>query len=57
MPEESMSIILNSGAPMLVFNFSLSEKNIVAFRNGVSSFGLFAEKKSPVLSVQNRGVS
>ena len=43
-PEESMSIILNSGAPMLVFNFSLSEKNIAAFRNGVSSFGLFAEK-------------
>ena len=39
-----MSIVLNCGAPMLVFNFSLSEKNIAAFRNGVSSFGLFAEK-------------
>lgn len=40
-----MSIVLNSGAPMLVFNFSLSEKNIAAFQNGMASFGLFAEKK------------
>ena len=39
-----MSIILNSGAPMLIFNFSLSAKNIAAFQRGVSSFGLFAEK-------------
>ncbi|MDD1643761.1 MAG: hypothetical protein LUQ29_10900, partial [Methylococcaceae bacterium] len=39
-----MSIVLNSGAPLLLFNFSLSEKNIAAFQNGVSSFGLFAEK-------------
>ena len=44
MPDESMSIVLNSGAPLLLFNFSLSEKNIAAFQNGVSSFGLFAEK-------------
>ena len=44
MPDESMSIILNSGAPMLIFNFSLSEKNIAAFQDGLSSFGLFAEK-------------
>ncbi|MDD1626797.1 MAG: hypothetical protein LUQ26_04875 [Methylococcaceae bacterium] len=44
MSDESMSIVLNSGAPMLIFNFSLSEKNIAAFQNGVSSFGLFAEK-------------
>jgi hypothetical protein len=29
MPDESMSIILNNGAPMLTFNFSLSEKNNV----------------------------
>ena len=44
MPDESMSIILNGGSPMLVFNFSLSEKNIAAFQHGISSFGLFAEK-------------
>jgi hypothetical protein len=44
MPDESMSIVLNSGAPMLIFNFSLSEKNITAFQDGLSSFGLFAEK-------------
>jgi len=44
MPDESMSIVLNSGAPMLVFNFSLSEKNITLFKNGVILFGLFAEK-------------
>jgi hypothetical protein len=44
MPDESMSIVLNSGAPMLIFNFSLSEKNIAAFHDGLSSFGLFAEK-------------
>ncbi len=44
MPDESMSIVLNSGAPMLIFNFSLSEKNIAAFQDGLSSFGLFAEK-------------
>jgi hypothetical protein len=44
MPEESMSIVLNCGAPMLVFNFSLSEKNIATFQNGEPSFGLFSEK-------------
>jgi hypothetical protein len=36
MQEESMSIVLYSRAPMLVFNFSLSEKNVTAFQNGVS---------------------
>jgi hypothetical protein len=44
MPDECMSIVLNNSAPMLTFNFSLSEKNIAAFQNGISSFGFFAEK-------------
>jgi hypothetical protein len=43
MPDESMSIVLNNGTPMLTFNFSLTEKNIATFQNGVSSFGLFAQ--------------
>ena len=44
MPDESMSIVLNNGTPMLTFNFSVSENNIDAFQNGLSSFGLFASK-------------
>jgi len=43
MPDESMSIMLNGGAPVLAFNFSVSEKNIESFLNGITSFGLFAE--------------
>jgi hypothetical protein len=44
MPDECMGIVLNNGASTLIFNFSLSEKNIAAFQNGISSFGFFAEK-------------
>ncbi|MGR9115403.1 MAG: hypothetical protein ACU85E_06525 [Gammaproteobacteria bacterium] len=43
MPNEGMSVILASGTPMLTFNFSVSNKNIAAFLNGPSSFGLFSE--------------
>ena len=43
MPDESMSIFLNGGAPVLTFNFSVSEKNIKTFLNGTTSFGLFAK--------------
>jgi len=43
MPDESMSIVLVDGSPMLTFNFSLTEKQITAFLNGTASFGLFAE--------------
>ncbi len=43
MPDESMSIILADGTPMLTFNFSVTENNIAAFLNGTTSFGLFAE--------------
>jgi hypothetical protein len=43
MPAESMSIVLMNGAPMLTFNFSVTEKNIAAFLHGSSSFGLFSE--------------
>lgn len=43
MPAESMSIVLVNGAPMLTFNYSLTEKDIDAFLHGSSSFGLFAE--------------
>ncbi|MDD5494110.1 MAG: hypothetical protein PHG36_05510 [Dehalococcoidia bacterium] len=43
MPAESMSIVLMNGAPMLTFNYSVTEKNIAAFLNGSSSFGLFFE--------------
>ena len=43
MPDESMSIMLNGGTPVLAFNFSVTEKNIETFLNGITSFGLFAE--------------
>lgn len=43
MPAESMSIVLMNGAPMLTFNYSVTEKNIAAFLNGSLSFGLFFE--------------
>lgn len=42
--DDGMSIILNSGAPMIVFNFSLVPWEIKAFQAGDCSFGLFAEK-------------
>ncbi|MGZ8182286.1 MAG: hypothetical protein ACXWT1_10035 [Methylobacter sp.] len=44
MPAESMSIVLLNGAPMLAFNYSLIERDIDAFLNGSSSFGLFYER-------------
>jgi hypothetical protein len=44
MPAEGMSILLVNGAPMLSFNFSVTEKNIAAFLHGSSSFGLFSER-------------
>jgi hypothetical protein len=43
MPAESMSIQLINGDPMLAFNFSVTEKDIAAFHEGSSSFGLFSE--------------
>ena len=43
MPAESMSIVLMNGAPLLTFNFSVTEKNIAAFLHGSPSFGLFSE--------------
>jgi len=43
MPAEGMSIVLMNGAPMLTFNFSVTENNIAAFLHGSSSFGLFFE--------------
>ena len=43
MPAGGMSIILANGAPMLTFNFSVTEKNIGGFQNGTASFGLFSE--------------
>lgn len=43
MPDESMSIVLVNGAPMLTFNFSVTENDIDAFLRGSSSFGLFYE--------------
>jgi len=43
MPAEGMSIVLANGSPMLAFNFSVTEKNIAAFLNGPTSFGLFSE--------------
>lgn len=42
-PDDGMSIVLNSGAPLLVFNYSLMPWEIEAFQNGDCSFGLFAE--------------
>ena len=44
MPDESMSIVLNGGVPILTFNFSVSEKDIQNFLNGTTSFGLFTDK-------------
>ncbi len=46
MPAESMSIVLMNNAPMLTFNFSLTEMDIDAFLHGTTSFGLFAERNS-----------
>lgn len=43
-PDDGMSIVLNSGAPLLIFNYSLRPSEIEAFQNGDCSFGLFAEK-------------
>ncbi|WP_305910325.1 hypothetical protein Q9L42_000245 (plasmid) [Methylomarinum sp. Ch1-1] len=43
MPAEGMSIMLASGSPLLTFNFSLTEKQIAAFLNGSTSFGLAYE--------------
>ncbi len=42
-PPEGMSIALMNGVPMLLFNFSVTEKNIAAFQQGSISFGLFSE--------------
>jgi hypothetical protein len=44
MPAESMNIVLVNGIPMLTFNYSVTEKDIGAFLNGSSSFGLFYER-------------
>ncbi len=44
MPAESMSITLMNGAPMLTFNYSVTERDIDAFLHGSISFGLFFEK-------------
>lgn len=44
MPDESMSIMLNAGIPVLTFNFTISENDIQNFLNGVTSFGLFVDK-------------
>ena len=43
MPAEAISIILANGSPMLTFNFLLTERQISAFLNGTTSFGLFFE--------------
>ena len=44
MPAESMSITLMNGAPILTFNYSVTESDIDAFLHGSVSFGLFFEK-------------
>ena len=44
MPDESMSIMLNGGVPVLTFNFRVSDKDIQNFLNGTASFGLFTDK-------------
>ena len=44
MPAEAMSIVLANGMPMLTFNFTVTEREIAAFLNGASSFGLFYEQ-------------
>ncbi|MGJ0484392.1 MAG: hypothetical protein ACR65R_07645 [Methylomicrobium sp.] len=41
--DESMSILLNGGAPILAFKFTVSESDIENFLNGPVSFGLFAD--------------
>jgi hypothetical protein len=43
-PAEGMSIVLMSGAPMIVLNFSVTKKDIANFLNGSLSFGLFFEQ-------------
>jgi hypothetical protein len=43
MTDESMSIVLNKGVPMLDFNFSVSERNIEIFLNSLALFDLFAD--------------
>ena len=43
LPDDGMSVIINGGAPLLVFNFTLAPGEIKAFQNGSSAFGLFAE--------------
>jgi hypothetical protein len=44
MPAESMSIVLINGAPMLTFNYSVTERDIDAFLHGSLSLGLFYER-------------
>lgn len=44
MPDDGMSIILNGGSPLLVFNYSLMPWEIETFQNGDCSLGLFIEK-------------
>jgi hypothetical protein len=41
--DEGMSILLNGGTPILVFKFTVSERDIDNFLNGAVSFGLFAD--------------
>jgi hypothetical protein len=55
MPDESMSIVLTNGAPMIVFNFSVTEKDIAAFQYGSTSFGLFAENNVLFFLFQIKG--
>lgn len=43
LPDDGMSVIINGGAPLLVFNFTLAPGEIKAFQNGDCSFGLFSE--------------
>jgi hypothetical protein len=42
LPDEGMSIMLNGGAPILAFKFTISERDLENFLNGQVSFGLFA---------------
>jgi hypothetical protein len=44
LPDESMSIILMNGSPMLTFNFSLTGKQVSTFLNGTASFSLFYDR-------------
>jgi hypothetical protein len=41
--DEGMSLLLNGGAPILAFKFSVSENDIENSLNGPVSFGLFAD--------------